>query len=175
MFSITFAFMKILMICLGNICRSPLAEGILQHKARQAGLEWSVESAGTGTWHIGQPPHPLSQKVAKFNGIDISHQRCRQFRKEDMLLFDLIYVMDENNYADVKSMSMEMWNESKVNLLLNALYPGQGQNVPDPWSGTEPDYHEVFRLIEKACAAIIEKASPNPSKGGTLQASLNLK
>jgi protein-tyrosine phosphatase len=174
--------MKILMVCLGNICRSPLAEGILQHKARQAGLQWKVESAGTGTWHIGQPPHHLSQKVSKMNSIDIGEQRCRQFRKEDMLHFDFIYVMDENNYEDVKTMSGELWNKNKAGLLLNELYPGENRGVPDPYNGKESDYHEVFRLIEKACGAIIEKASPNPacpagrpSKGGAVQAPLNLK
>jgi len=149
--------MKILMVCLGNICRSPLAEGILQHKAMQAGLQWTVDSAGTGTWHIGQPPHLLSQKVAGMNGIDISQQRCRQFRKEDLLNFDFIYVMDEDIYDNVKSMSGKLWNKKKVDLLLNELYPGENRGVPDPFTGTEPDYHEVFQLIERACDAIIEK------------------
>ncbi len=147
------------MVCLGNICRSPLAEGILQYKAQQAGFNWKVESAGTGSWHIGNPPHPLSQKVAAFHGIDISRQRCRQFQKEDMLLFDFIYVMDENNYDDVKAMCRELWNESKIDLLMNELYPGQNQSVPDPYLGTESDYHRVFDLIDKACDKVIEKYS----------------
>ena len=149
--------MKILMVCLGNICRSPLAEGILQQKALKAGLRWGVESAGTGTWHIGQPPHLLSRKVAAMNGIDISEQRCRQFRKEDMLVYDFIYVMDLEIYRDIKTMSGELWNKNKVDLLLNELYKGENRGVPDPYLGTEPDYHEVFSIIEKACAAIIEK------------------
>lgn len=163
------------MVCLGNICRSPLAEGILQHKAQQAGFNWQVESAGTGSWHIGSSPHQLSQRVAEINGIDISGQRCRQFQKEDILQFDFIYVMDENNYDDVKAMCRELWNESKVDLLMNELYPGENRGVPDPYLGTEKDYHKVFDLIDKACDKIIEKASLNPSKGGTSQASLNLK
>ena len=167
--------MKFLMVCLGNICRSPLAEGILQHKAQEAGLHWQVESAGTGSWHIGSSPHPLSQRVAEINGIDISGQRCRQFQKEDILQFDFIYVMDENNYDDVRAMSREFWNESKVDLLMNELYPGENRSVPDPYLGTEKDYHKVFDLIDKACDKIIEKASLNPSKGGTSQASLKLK
>ena len=150
--------MKILMVCLGNICRSPLAEGILQDKALKAGLNWKVESAGTGSWHIGQPPHPLSQKVALANGIDISHQRCRQFRKEDLLAYDFIYVMDEENYRDVKNISRDLWNKNKVDLLLNALYKGEDRGVPDPYLGKEPDYYEVFALIEDACDAIITKA-----------------
>ena len=145
------------MVCLGNICRSPLAEGILQHKAWEAGLKWSVDSAGTGNWHCGEPPHILSQKVAGVNGIDISRQQCRQFAKEDMLRFEKIYVMDENNYQDVKLMSGEFWNEKKVNLLLNELYPGENRNVSDPWYGKEKDYHEVFELLNKTCDVIIAK------------------
>ena len=94
--------MKILMVCLGNICQSPLAEGILQHKANAARLDWQVDSAGTANYHVGEPPHTLSQKVAQINGINISGQQCRQFRKEDMTAFDKIYehVNDpENHYA----------------------------------------------------------------------------
>ena len=92
-FYITFACMKILMVCLGNICRSPLAEGILQDKARKAGLKWSVESAGTNGYHTGEAPHPLSQKVARINGVDISKQRSRNFVAEDFDRFDKIYAM----------------------------------------------------------------------------------
>ena len=161
--------MKILMVCLGNICRSPLAEGILQHKASQTGLQWSVESAGTGTWHIGQPPHHLSQQVALSKGIDISYQRCRQFRKEDMLDYNLIYVMDEENYRDIKIMSRDLWNENKVNLLLNELYQGENRGVPDPYLGTEPDYQEVFLMIEKACDKIIEKYSTSHIQYSTIK------
>src|ERR1041385_8331279 len=151
--------MKILMVCLGNICRSPLAEGILQEKALKAGLNWKVESAGTGTWHIGQPPHNLSQKVATINKIDITQQRCRQFRKEDMLEYDFIYVMDKEIYNEVKIMSGKLWNKNKIDLLLNELYKGEDRGVPDPYLGTEPDYHEVFSLINEACDAIVKKYS----------------
>ena len=165
--------MRILVICLGNICRSPLAEGILQHKARQAGLNWKVESAGTGDWHAGEPPHQLSQKVAGMNGIDISGQLCRQFTKEDMLSFDKIYVMDENNYNDVRLMSGELWDEKKVDLFLNELYPGENRNVPDPWYGKEKNYHEVFELLNKTCDAVIRKYTPTPK--GALQETINQK
>jgi len=155
--------MKILMVCLGNICRSPLAEGILQHKVIKAGLLWQVESAGTANYHVGEPPHKLSQKVAKMNGIDISRQQCRQFKKEDMLEFDKIYAMDSENYINIKHISGDLWNESKVDLLLNELYPGKNMGVPDPWYGTEEGYHKVYSLIEKACAAIIANAGQQPS------------
>jgi protein-tyrosine phosphatase len=149
--------MKILMVCLGNICRSPLAQGILEHKIKQAGLDWTVDSAGTGDWHVGEPPHRLSQKVAKLNGVDICGQSARQFRKEDMELFDKIYVMDKSNYANVKEMSGEYWNENKVDLFLNELFPGDNRDVPDPWYGEEDGYHEVYKLIAKTCDKIIEK------------------
>jgi protein-tyrosine phosphatase len=152
------------MVCLGNICRSPLAEGILQHKAWNSGLQWSVESAGTGNWHIGEPPHHLSTKVAKLNGVDISKQKARQFVKEDFLNYDFIYVMDSNNYTDVKRLSGKLFDETKIDLLLNQLYPGENRSVPDPWFGEEDGYHEVFAMIEKACDKVMEKHGEVKSK-----------
>ena len=145
------------MVCLGNICRSPLAEGILQHKVHKAGLDWTVDSAGTGNYHIGEPPHRLSQKVAKMNGVDICGQKCRQFVKEDMLEFDKIYAMDSEVYNDIKRISRELWDPSKTDLLMNEVYPGRNINVPDPWYGGERDFHEVYDMISKACDALIEK------------------
>ena len=152
-----FARMKILKVCLGNICRSPLAEGILQSKVNKAGLDWKVDSAGTAGYHVGEPPHHLSQKVARINGVDISKQCCRQFIKEDMIEFDKIYVMDSDNYNDVRRLSKELWNSDKTNLLLNELYPQQNRNVPDPWYGTEDGFHKVYDMIDKACDVIIKK------------------
>lgn len=149
--------MKILMVCLGNICRSPLAEGILRDKIKKAGLHWTVDSAGTANYHVGEAPHHLSQKVSKFNKVDISYQMGRQFDKHDMLHFDKIYVMDSDNYEDVKMLSRELWNENKVALLLNELYPFENREVPDPWYGTEEGYHRVYKLISDACDAILTK------------------
>jgi protein-tyrosine phosphatase len=149
--------MKILMVCLGNICRSPLAEGILQHKADAKGLSWKVDSAGTTGHCIGAGPHTLSQKVAKLNGIDISIQQCRRFSKEDMDRFDKIYVMDADNYREVQRISGDRWQADKVSLLLDELYPGDHREVPDPWYGTEKDYHLVFDMLDKACDQIIDR------------------
>jgi protein-tyrosine phosphatase len=149
--------MKFLMVCFGNICRSPLAEGILKHKIKQAGLPWTVDSAGTDNYHIGEAPHPLSQKVAKLNGIDICEQKGRQFAKEDMLHYDKIYVMDAENYQHVKRMSGKLWDPKKVDLLLNELYPGENRSVPDPWYGKEDAFHTVYKMIEKACDNIVKK------------------
>ena len=142
---------------MGNICRSPLAEGILQDKAWKAGLKWSVESAGTNGYHIGEAPHRLSQKVAKLNGIDISKQRSRNFVPEDLKRFDKIYAMSADVIDDMKRIARKDFNESNVELLLNELFPGQNIDVPDPWYGPEPQYHEVFKLISDACEKIVER------------------
>ncbi len=153
--------MKILMVCLGNICRSPLAEGILQHKAWQAGLNWSVDSAGTNGYHTGEAPHHLSQKVAKLNGIDISNQRSRKFTAADFEMYDKIYAMAEDVLDDMKRIAKNKFDDQKVDLLLNEIYPGQNRDVPDPWYGPEPGYHEVFALIEKACDKIVNNQTVN--------------
>ena len=147
--------MKILMVCLGNICRSPLAEGILQKAADEAGLHWIVDSAGTNGYHIGEAPHRLSQKVALQNGIDISRQRSRQFVKEDFDRYDKIYAMAGDVMDDIKWIAREKFDSSKTDLLLNELYPGMNKDVPDPWYGPEAGYHKVFKLMEDACKQII--------------------
>jgi protein-tyrosine phosphatase len=167
--------MKILMVCLGNICRSPLAEGILQDKAFKAGLNWSVESAGTNNYHIGDCPHPLSQKVAKLNGIDISKQRARRFVPEDFEIYDKIYALAGDVMNDIGYIAKNKFDGAKIDLLMNELYPGRNLDVPDPYYGGESGYHEVYKLLDKVCDKIIEKASLNTSKGGTLQTSLNSK
>ena len=150
------------MVCLGNICRSPLAEGLLQHKADRAGLNWQVESAGTNGYHIGEAPHKLSQKVAKLNGIDICHQRARGFIKEDFDRYDKLYAMADDVLAEMKRIGKEKWNEEKTDLFLNELHPGEHRSVPDPWYGTEPGFHEVYQLIDETCDNIISKYSAMP-------------
>jgi protein-tyrosine phosphatase len=149
--------MKILMVCLGNICRSPLAEGILQDKAFTAGLTWSIESAGTKSYHTGEPPHPLSQKVAKLNGIDISKQRARRFTAEDFLVYDKIYALAEDVMDEMRRIGKNTFNPSKADLLMNELYPGENMDVPDPYYGTEAGYHKVYKMIDEVCDKIIEK------------------
>jgi protein-tyrosine phosphatase len=158
------------MVCLGNICRSPLAEGILQHKAFQRGLNWSVESAGTESYHIGEPPHRLSQKVAKLNGIDICKQRARRFAASDFGTYDRIYALSSDVLAEMKRMAGINFDPGRADLLLNELYPGENRDVPDPWYGEEPGYHEVFRLIEKACDAIVEKYAYDKAHSSTRHA-----
>lgn len=151
--------MKILMVCLGNICRSPLAEGILKHKARAAGLDWVVESAGTNGYHVGEPPHHLSQKVARLNGIDICDQKARRFVKEDFERYDRIYALADDVLDDIKRIAKNTFDAEKADLLLNELHPGKNLSVPDPWYGPEPGYHDVYKMIDTVCEAIIRKYS----------------
>ncbi|MGC8750093.1 low molecular weight protein-tyrosine-phosphatase [Hydrotalea sp.] len=151
--------MKILMVCLGNICRSPLAEGILQHKAKAAGLNWEVNSAGTGNYHIGEAPHILSQKVALMHGIDISQHKARQFVANDMLIYDLIYAMDNDNYKAIAQISKKHFEAQKTDLIMHVLFPNTQTEVPDPWFGTETDFLKVYQMLDAATDAIIEKYS----------------
>ena len=149
--------MKILMVCLGNICRSPLAEGILQQKALQAGLNWQIESAGTNGYHTGEPPHQLSIKVARENGIDISKQRSKRFTAADFEDYDLIYAMADDVLDDMRKIGKHHFDSNKVSLFLEASFPGEDRSVPDPWNGPETDYHEVFEIINNNCNSIIKK------------------
>lgn len=152
------------MVCLGNICRSPLAEGILQYKAEKAGLDWKVESAGTNSYHIGEPPHPLSQKVARLNGLEICHQRARRFVADDFDRFDRIYALANDVFDDIRHIAGKKFDPTKVKLLMNELHPGRDLDVPDPWYGAEEGYHEVYSLIEEICEHIIRQSIvPNPS------------
>ena len=111
------------MVCLGNICRSPLAEGILQDKAFGAGLTWSIESAGTNSYHTGEPPHHLSQKVARLNGIDISQQRARRFTANDFEVYDKIYALAEDVMDEMKRIAGKKFDAAKAELLMNEIYP----------------------------------------------------
>jgi protein-tyrosine phosphatase len=149
--------MKILMVCLGNICRSPLAEGILQHKANTAGLSITVDSAGTNGYHVGEAPHSLSQKVAKLNGINICRQKAKKFTAGDFENYDVIYAMAADVIDDIKQIAGKKYDAAKVKLLMDELHPGKTMDVPDPWYGEEPGYHDVYKMIERACQAIIEK------------------
>ncbi len=146
---------KILMVCLGNICRSPLAEGILQSKLPKD--KFIVDSAGTGEWHIGKQPDQRSIAIAHKNGLDISHQRGRQFRTQDFKDFDYIYVMDGSNYNDVLSLAKNDEEKNKVKLILNELFPGENVDVPDPYFGLQNGFASVYDMIDQACDIIAEK------------------
>lgn len=142
---------KILMVCLGNICRSPLAEGILKSKVDSE--KAIVDSAGTGGYHVGEPPDPRSIEIANQHGLDISKQRCRKFIPEDFQKFDFIYVMDKSNYANVLVQASSKTDASKIHLLLNKA-DSELSEVPDPYYGGDEGFKNVYRLIDKACTAI---------------------
>ncbi|SFD13735.1 protein-tyrosine phosphatase [Chitinophaga sp. CF118] len=137
------------MVCLGNICRSPLAEGILRHLAKEKGLNWEIDSAGTGNWHVGDPPDRRSVAVARRYGIDISSLRGRQFQTTDFSVFDRIYVMDLDNYRDVLKKARTDSDKAKVQLLLDDQQP-----VPDPWYD-DALFEPVYNMVYKACEKII--------------------
>jgi protein-tyrosine phosphatase len=145
---------KILMVCLGNICRSPVAEGIMRSKAEKYGLDVLVDSAGTSNYHIGEHPDERSTANARKKGVDISKLRARQFSTADFDAFDHIYVMDTSNYNDVVRMARHQHDHKKVDLILNSLYPDSNMSVPDPYYGGEQGFDNVFTLLDNACEAI---------------------
>jgi protein-tyrosine phosphatase len=149
--------MKILMVCKGNICRSPLAEGILKTKAHKKGLGWFVDSAAIAAYHIGKQPHELSRKVALINGVDISDQKARLFTEEDLENFDIIYAMS----ADIKEIIESRYPGNKglfkVQLIMNEMHPEQNENVPDPFHFGEKEFHEVYHMLDACSDVIIEK------------------
>jgi protein-tyrosine phosphatase len=165
--------MRTLMVCLGNICRSPLAEGILQQKAAAAGLDWEIDSAGTNGYHVGEAPHHLSRKVASSHGLDISRQRARQFTAADFQRFDKIYAMAGDVIDEIRRIAGRQFDPSKIDLLMNEVHPGQNADVPDPYYGPESGYHEVYNMIDTAADRIIARygrpgaAGNSPAKSQT--------
>ncbi|MDO5655518.1 MAG: low molecular weight protein-tyrosine-phosphatase [Flavobacteriaceae bacterium] len=145
--------MKFLMVCLGNICRSPLAEGLLASKVP---AEIVVDSAGTADYHVGEKPDLRSIAVAQKNGIDISHQRARQFSVQDFDNFDHIFVMDASNHVNVLKLARNANDQEKVKLILNEINPGRNEQVPDPWFGKEKGFDDVYEMLDIATDKIVE-------------------
>lgn len=148
--------MKILMVCLGNICRSPLAEGIMQHLIVENNLDWEVDSAGTGSWHVGELPDERSITTAQNHDIDITNQRARQFHFPDFENFDKIYVMDSQNFIDVTKQAANEEEKNKVELIMNELEPGKNINVPDPY-WNDNGFEGVYQMLHDSCSMIIKK------------------
>ncbi len=146
---------RVLMVCLGNICRSPLAEGILRSKVEQDRV--FIDSAGTGGWHVGELPDLRSIEVARNNKIDITDQRCRKFTYRDFEDHDLIYVMDRSNLSDVLSLAREPGDREKVRLILDELFPGEGREVPDPYYGGAGGFDRMYSLLDEACEVIANR------------------
>ena len=140
------------MVCLGNICRSPLAEGILAAKCKH--LPVFVDSAGTSGYHIGEAPDERAQHIANVNQINIGNQRARKLTSKDIEAYDLIYVMDESNYRNSLKLVKSTKDKMKIDLILNASNPGQNLNVPDPYFGGNKGFKKVFNLLNESCEKI---------------------
>ena len=143
------------MVCLGNICRSPLAEGLLASKLPKD--KFIVDSAGTGHWHVGKKPDERSISTAKKYGLDISHQKGRQFQINDFDTFDYIYVMDNSNYDDVIYLAKNDDQKKKVHLILNELFPGENVDVPDPYYGLQNGFDMIYEMLNETCDIIAKK------------------
>jgi protein-tyrosine phosphatase len=155
---------RILMVCLGNICRSPMADGLLRRKVKEENLNVFVDSAGTANYHVGKRPDKRMCDTAKQNLTSIDELRARQFTVEDFNSFDKIYAMDEENYKNILRLAKTQSDTQKVELILNELYPNENRGVPDPYYGTEADFQEVYTLLDHATDVVISKI-----KNGTIR------
>ena len=144
------------MICLGNICRSPLAHGIMQNLVDKRGLDWEIDSAGTNSWHNGEPPHQHSIAVAAEHGIDISAQRSRLLRHSDLTAFDHLLCMDVQNYIDTIRLATTDKEREKVHLILNFVKPNYNMQVPDPYRQGRKGFETVFDMLTEACEKFVE-------------------
>lgn len=147
--------MKVLMVCLGNICRSPLAHGLLREKAKNLG--WEVDSAGTAAYHAGDAPDPRTILIAKKNGLNIKDLVARKFDESDFDHYDKIYAMDQSNYRNILALARNEEDKSKVEMILNELNPGADDEVPDPYYGGEHGFVHMYNLLDEATDQIINK------------------
>jgi len=143
------------MVCLGNICRSPLAEGILKAKTDRDKVQ--VDSAGTGGWHVGELPDSRSIAIARKHGLDITDQRGKKFSAYDLETYDHIFVMDNSNYRDVVSLAKNDSEKQKVRLILNEIFQGENVDVPDPYYGGDQGFENVFQMLDQACEKIVSR------------------
>ncbi|MCC7502260.1 MAG: low molecular weight phosphotyrosine protein phosphatase [Flavobacteriales bacterium] len=149
--------MKILMVCLGTICRSPMAEGILRRRAQQAGLSVTTDSAGTSSNHVGQAPDQRATQAMRAYGIDITDLRARQFNVSDLDSFDRIFAMDSSNLDDIRELAGNDVQLRKVSLLMDLIPNGRVREVPDPYYGGQEGFDEVFRMLDQACSVLVEQ------------------
>lgn len=153
------------MVCLGNICRSPLADGLMRKKVVDHGLPVEVDSAGTGDWHVGEAPDPRMRETAKSKGLSIDGLRGRQFTVEDFDRFDRIFVMDLSNRENVLKLARNDQDKAKVDLLLNLSHPGEDMEVPDPYFGGEEGFQHVYQLVDDATDQLINEMKATYGEG----------
>ncbi len=144
------------MVCLGNICRSPLADGLMRKKIAELNLNWEVDSAGTSSQHQGEAPDSRMIETAEEYGLDISNLRARGLKAEDLDNFDEIFVMDSENYKNTLNLATEN-NRHKVKMILNETYPNENRKVPDPYFGGKKGFVEVYELLNQATDGIIDR------------------
>ena len=147
--------MKVLMVCLGNICRSPLAQGILENQAKEKNIQIYVDSAGTAGYHVGSSPDIRAINIAKKYGIDITNQKARKFQLEDFDNFDIIYVMDLNNYNDLLNYNINEQQAKKIILIMNEIDANSNIAVPDPYYND--GFENVYQMLLKTCQKIVKK------------------
>jgi protein-tyrosine phosphatase len=153
------------MVCLGNICRSPIAHGLLQRKVELHHLDWEVDSAGTSGYHEGQLPDSRAIACMKRHGIDITYQHSRPITHEDIREFDLIYVMDKANLHDVMEMTYNEEEQHKIALVMSMVYEQSPIDVPDPYYGIgDKGFENVYKMLDEATDKIIEKYSAKAPK-----------
>jgi protein-tyrosine phosphatase len=149
--------MKVLFVCLGNICRSPMAEGVLRTKAKEGSVSLEIDSCGTGDWHIGETPDERAQQCMKDLGDDISDLRARQFEKKDFDAYDRIFVMDKSNYQNVVVQASNNEQKEKVELFLNLSHPEEDREVPDPYFGGSEGFHNVYKMLDSAAKSFLKE------------------
>jgi protein-tyrosine phosphatase len=149
--------MKVLMVCLGNICRSPMAQGILEKKIRERGLDIEVDSAGTSDYHIDEEPDERAIRKSREYDIDITAYRGRQISLEDFDEYDVIFAMDESNYTNIIALTEEEEKRNKVKMMLNESEAGANMSVPDPYFGGEEGFENVYRLLDRACDKFLDR------------------
>jgi len=146
------------MVCLGNICRSPIAEVVMQKLIREQGLNWKVDSAGTNRYHKGGPADPRSVAICKTHGLDLSNHVARRFEPSDFKKYDVIYSLADDVTAEIRSFARTSDDMKNVRGFLDALHPEQlGRSVPDPWYGGDDGFEECYQLVERACRAILKR------------------
>ncbi len=153
------------MVCLGNICRSPLADGLMRKKVKDHGLPVEIDSAGTGDWHVGEAPDHRMRATAKSKGVPIDELRGRQFKVEDFDRFDRIFVMDLSNKENVLKLARNNSDKEKVDLLLNLSHPGEDMEVPDPYFGGEEGFEHVFQLVDNATDQLVNDLKATYGEG----------
>jgi protein-tyrosine phosphatase len=148
--------MRILLVCLGNICRSPMAEGVLRHRALERGIIVSTDSAGTGDYHVGEAPDRRAQAAMRKQGMDIGDLRARHFTRADFDRFDLLLAMDADNLRNIKALAPSPEHATKAMLIMDHAPDHPLREVPDPYYGGDEDFHAVFAQLDEACQRLLD-------------------